>query len=103
MANWTVTVCTSLADRITLQAGPADDDNDVFAEWRHNDGPGKSFDLPDRCQNLGRVYFQANNNPDGRQTEICVKFQGAAKKHMSFDGDNEWHYIETGDSDDCPC
>ena len=101
--HWTVSVCSSSSDHVTLQAGPSRDDNDVFATWHPADGNGKEYVMPNKVQPLQKIFFQGSISPH-HQTELCVKRDGDPKKHMSFDGDNEWHNIDAGDHDDgCPC
>lgn len=100
-ARWASTLCSSQADVVTLQAGPSKDDNEVFAQWKRGEGQ-KTFALPQRVQNLQKVYVQANNNPPGRETELCVKFDNRPKKRVSFSR-SENHAIDANDSDDKGC
>jgi len=99
--HWTVEVCSSKAQSVTLQAGPKSDDNDVFATWRPADGK-KPFNLPTRVQSLDNIYFKATT-PGRDQTDLCVQYDGRTVRHMSFDGGNEDHDLHANDSDKCPC
>ena len=100
-ARWASTVCSSQADVVTLQAGPSRDDQTAFAQWKRGDGQ-RTFALPQRVQNLQKVYVEANNSPQGRETEMCVKFDNRPKKRVSFSkGEN--HTIDANDKDDTAC
>jgi len=107
MAHWTVHVCrkfTFTNGTITLQAGPGRNDNDVFATW-HREKKQDVFDLPERVQHLGKIYFQATPSSGG-ESRLCVKFDGVPKKNirMTKGGKNEHHDIEAGDTEnDCAC
>jgi hypothetical protein len=102
MAHWTVKVCGSVAQKVDMQAGPSNTDNDVFATWRPVDGQ-KSFNLPDRIQNRDKIYFRAVT-PGKGQTDLCVQYDGNTVRKLSFDGGNEdADDISKDDNDDCPC
>ena len=100
-ARWVSTVCSSQADVVTLQAGPSKDDQTAFAQWKRGDGQ-RTFALPQRVQNLQKVYVEANNSPQGRETEMCVKFDNRPKKRVSF-SKSENHTIDANDKDDTRC
>lgn len=106
MAKWTVHVCrkfTYTDGRIDLQAGPSHDDNDVFATWRR-EHPQDVFDLPERIQELGRIYFQVNTSKGG-ESRLCVKFEGAPKKNYRItSAGHHQDMIDASDSNDhCLC
>jgi hypothetical protein len=82
-ARWVSMLCSSQADVVTLNAGPSKDDTTAFAQWKRGDG-SRAFALPPRVQNLQKIYLEANNCPQGRETEMCVKFDNRPKKRMSF-------------------
>ena len=99
--RWTVEVCSSVKDSVTLQAGPSRDDNDVFATWRQGDGQ-RTYDLPARVQNLSQVYLKATSRDDG-ETGLCVRYDGHGKKAYNFDGKSEDHEVKASDGDDSNC
>jgi len=100
-ARWASTVCSSQADLITLNAGPSKDDTTAFAQWKRGDGT-RSFALPARVQNLQKVYVEANNSPQGRDTEMCVKYDNRPKKRVSF-SKSENHTVDANSGDDTGC
>lgn len=104
-AHWTVTVCRNLTGvpQVTLQAGPGRNDNDVFATWDRTKSQD-SFDLPERVQNLGKIYFQANTSVNG-DARLCIKHDGVPKKNIKMTkAGNEHHDIDAGDDEnDCGC
>lgn len=100
-ARWAGMVCSSQADVVTLNAGPSKDDTTAFAQWKRGDG-SRAFALPARVQNLQKVYLEANNSPQGRETEMCVKFDNRPKKRMSF-SKSENHTIDASSGDDTKC
>ena len=101
MPHWTVKVCGSSAQSITMQAGPHKSDNNVFATWRPADGQ-KEIPLPDRIQSFKNIYFKATT-PGNDQTDLCVKYDGGTVKGMSFNGGNEDHDINATRPDFCAC
>jgi hypothetical protein len=86
---------------VTFQAGPSKDDSTTFAQWKKGEGQ-RTFALPQRVQNLQKVYVQASNNPDARETESCVKFDNRPKKRVSF-SKSEDHTIDANASEDKAC
>lgn len=100
-ARWVSMVCSSQADVVTLNAGPSKDDTTAFAQWKRGDG-SRAFALPSRVQNLQKVYLEANNSPQGRDTEMCVKYDNRPKKRVSF-SKSENHTIDANSSDDTRC
>ena len=100
-ARWVNVVCSSQADVVTLNAGPSKDDTTAFAQWKRGDG-SRAFALPARVQNLQKVYLEANNSPQGRDTEMCVKFDNRPKKRVSF-SKSENHTIDANSGDDTRC
>jgi hypothetical protein len=94
-------VCSSQADVVTLNAGPSKDDTTAFAQWKRGDG-SRAFALPARVQNLQKIYLEANNSPQGRETEMCVKFDNRPKKRVSFNK-SENHTIDANSGDDTKC
>ncbi len=101
-ARWSVVVCSSRAQSVSLSAGPNEDDSEVFATWKE-DSPLRKFDFPARVQNLSTVFFMGSAS-DKNQVELCVLFDGKPKKRVEFD-DSEDHEIKSSDSndDDCRC
>ena len=100
-ARWTVEVCSSVKDAVTLQAGPSKDDSDVFATWRQGDGQ-RTYDLPARLQNLSRIYLKAASQNDG-DTALCVRYDRHGKKAFNFNGTSEDHEVKASDGDDSSC
>jgi hypothetical protein len=100
-ARWVNVVCSSQADVVTFNAGPSKDDTTAFAQWKRGDG-SRAFALPARVQNLQKVYVEANNSPQGRDTEMCVKFDNRPKKRVSF-SKSENHTIDANSGDDTRC
>jgi hypothetical protein len=104
--RWIVTVCrgSTTTSEITMQAGPSNIDNDVFATWKASDGGGdKLYKLPESIQDHNRIYFRATS-PEHKQSELCVKFNNRPKRKISFDGGDEDAWIEASDDDaKCRC
>jgi hypothetical protein len=104
--RWIVMVCrgTTATSEITLQAGPSNIDNDVFATWKASDGGGdKLYKLPESIQARNTIYFRATS-PEHKQGELCVKFNDHPKKKISFDDGDEDAWIEASDDDaKCRC
>lgn len=102
-ARWSVVVCSSRANSVTLQAGPSKDDSATFATWKETSAQ-RIYDLPLRVQNLTSVYFQAIGS-ETNPVELCVLFDGKPKKRVSFEDGSEDHTIKSsdGNDDDCRC
>jgi hypothetical protein len=104
--RWIVMVCrgSTATSEITMQAGPSNTDNDVFATWKASDGGGdKLYKLPERIQDRNKIYFRATS-PEHKQGELCVKFNNRPKRKISFDGGDEDAWIEASDDDaKCRC
>ena len=100
-ARWVSMVCSSQADVVTLNAGPSKDDTTAFAQWKRGDG-SRAFALPPRVQTLQKIYLEANNSPQGKETEMCVKFDNRPKKRVSF-SKSENHTIDANSADDTKC
>jgi hypothetical protein len=104
--RWAVMVCRSstATSEITMQAGPSNTDNDVFATWKASDGGGdKLYKLPESIQDRNIIYFSATS-PEHKQSELCVKFNDYPKKKISFDDGDEGSWIATSDDDaKCKC
>src|SRR4051812_49332852 len=101
-AHWTAKVCTSVKDRITLLAGPSKDDVEVFGTWRFGEGQ-TVFDLPARVQQLTELYVKASTVPQGKNAQLCVRYDGHPKKAYNFSGSDEDHEVKSSDSDDSNC
>jgi hypothetical protein len=101
-AHWTAKVCTAVKDRITLSAGPSKDDTEPFATWQAGDGQ-VVYGLPVRVQQLTQVYVKALTRPEGKNAQLCVRYDGHAKKAYNFSGTDEDHMIKSSDSDDGSC
>lgn len=101
--RWSVVVCSSRANSVTLQAGPSKDDSGTFATWKETSAQ-RIYDLPTRVQNLTSVYLQAIGS-ETNSVELCVLFDGKPKKRVSFEDGNEDHTIKSSDDndDDCRC
>ena len=98
-AHWTAKVCTSVKDRITLYAGPSKDDVEAFGTWRLGEGQ-TVFDLPARVQQLTELYVKASTIPQGKNAQLCVRYDGHPKKAYNFSGADEDHQVKSSDSDD---
>ena len=101
-AHWTAKVCTSVKDRITLYAGPSKDDVEAFGTWRFGEGQ-TVYDLPVRVQQLTQLYVKASTVPQGKNAQLCVRYDGHPKKAYNFSGTDEDHLIKSSDSDDSNC
>jgi hypothetical protein len=101
-AHWTAKVCTSLKDTLTLQSGPSQDDSESFATWRSGDGQ-MTYGLPARVQQLTQVYVNATGVPEGKEAQVCLRFDGHSKKAFNFSGHDESHLVKSSDSDDSSC
>ena len=51
---------------------------------------------------LQKIYLEANNSPQGRDTEMCVKFDNRPKKRVSF-SKSENHTIDANSGVDTKC
>lgn len=91
--RWSVAMCSSKAKNVTLYAGTNGGDARSFAEW--NEGSTqKVFDLPADVQTLSKVYFKAVA-PEKGQVEMCVLYDGKAKKRVEFDDEEDVHVNAT--------
>ncbi len=100
-ARWSVAVCSSRANSVTLQAGPSRDDSATFATWK--DGSvQRIYDLPTRVQNLTSVYFKAVGS-ETKPVELCVLFDGKSKKRISFEDGDKDETVKSSDSNDNDC
>ena len=99
--HWKVALCTSSATPVTFQAGPSKDDNDVFLTWHQGDG-AHWYWLPDRCQNLEKVYMKVTS-PEDAQIEVCLFYDDHPKKRYGFNGGVEDHDVSASDDDDNDC
>ncbi|MBS1793432.1 MAG: hypothetical protein JSS81_06235 [Acidobacteria bacterium] len=102
-ARWSVVVCTSRAKTVTLAAGPAANDSEVFATWKAGSAQ-RVFDLPARVQNLTQIYFKASGS-EKNQVETCVLYDGKPKKRVEFDDqeDDVVSATDTDETDRCRC
>ena len=100
-ARWSVAVCSSRANSVTLQAGPSKDDSATFATWQTG-GVQRIYDLPTRLQNLTSVYFKAVGS-ETKPVELCVLFDGKPKKRVSFDDGDADHTVKSSDENDNDC
>jgi hypothetical protein len=100
---WSVVVCSSRANSVTLSAGASDATGEVFATWKQNT-PQKEFTLPAELQNFSRVYFKGSAS-DKNQVEMCILYDGNPKKRIEFD-DDEDVFVASTDTDEldrCRC
>ena len=100
-ARWSVAVCSSRANSVTLQAGPSKDDSATFATWKEG-GTQRIYDLPQRLQNLTSVYFKAVGS-ETKPVELCVLFDGKPKKRVSFEDGDADHTVKSSDGNDNDC
>ena len=100
-ARWSVAVCSSRANSVTLQAGPSKDDSATFATWKEG-GTQRIYDLPPRVQNLTSVYFKAVGS-ETKPVELCILFDGKPKKRVSFEDGDEDHTVKSSDENDNDC
>jgi hypothetical protein len=103
-ARWTITVCggETQVTEVTLQAGPARQDLEVFATW-YSSEQVKTFPLPSSVQNLTHVYVKATS-PEAKPVEACVKWNGSPKKRYSFaQGAEDLEVDVQEESKDCKC
>jgi hypothetical protein len=101
--RWSAVVCSSRAKSVMLSAGTSETDGNVFATWTP-DSPQRVFDLPPELQHLPRIYFKAIAS-DKNQVEMCLLYDGKAKKRIEFDDDEDVMAAST-DSDEldkCRC
>lgn len=101
--RWSVVVCSSRAKSVTLSAGTSETDGETFATWQQN-SPQRVFELPEKLQTISRIYLKGSAS-DRNQVEMCVLFDGKAKKRVEFD-DDEDTIIASSDTDDldkCRC
>lgn len=103
MANWTARVCASKAQHVVIFAGTNGENKVFVAEWKRGMGQ-VTYDLPANLQGLTKVWVRFETPGEELQTEVCVKWNGQNKRHFSFDGGGEDHFVETSDHDnDCLC
>ena len=102
-ARWSVVVCSSRAKSVMLSAGTSETDGNVFATWTQ-DSPQRVYELPPEVQNLPRIYFKAIAS-DKNQVEMCVLYDGKAKKRVEFDDDEDIiaAATDTDEMDKCRC
>lgn len=100
--HWMAKVCTSVKDTITLAAGPSQSDSESFATWRTGDGQA-TYGLPARVQQLNEVYMKASGVPEGKDAQLCLRYDGRAKKAFNFSGRDEDHVVKASDADDGSC
>lgn len=101
--RWSVVVCSSRAKSVTLSAGTSETDGETFATWQQN-SPQRVFELPEKLQTISRIYLKGSAS-DRNQVEMCVLFDGKAKKRVEFD-DDEDAIIASSDTDEldkCRC
>jgi hypothetical protein len=101
-SHWMAKVCTSDKDTLTIAAGPNQTDVESFATWRAGDGQA-SYGLPARVQQLEQVYVKMTGTPEGKSAQVCLRFDGRAKKAFNFTGHDEDHTVKAGDADDGSC
>lgn len=101
--RWSATVCSSKAKKVILYSGRDGGDARSFAEWQEN-APQKKFDLPADAQTLSKIYFKAVA-PERGQTEMCVLYDGKAKKRVEFDDEEDVHVnaTDSDSADRCRC
>ena len=101
-AHWMAKVCTSVKDTLTLAAGPNQNDAESFATWRTGDGQA-SYGLPTRVQQLEEVYLKVTGVPEGKEAQLCLRYDGRSKKAFNFTGHDEDHTVRAGAADDGSC
>lgn len=103
---WTVTVCSSRANALSIQAGFNKNDNQVYGNWQQGQGQ-QDYRVPDKYQGARDIFVQINRvgeDDASTQTEVCVFFNNWPTKAFHFDGQNENHEISADDTDtDCAC
>lgn len=100
---WSVVVCSSRANSVTLSAGASDAAGEIFATWKQ-ETPQREFQIPAKLQNLSRIYLKASAS-DKNQVEMCVLYDGKAKKRIEFDDDEDVFVAstDTDELDKCRC
>lgn len=101
--HWSVVVCSSRAKTVTLSAGASERDGEIFGTWRDS-GVQRQFFLPLNLQKSARVYIKASAS-DKNQVEMCVLYDGKAKKRVEFDDDEDVNVAadDTDELDKCRC
>jgi len=87
--RWSAVVCSSKAKTVTLFAGRDTGDAESFAVWKEG-AAQKVFDLPADLQGLSRIYLKAAASEKSR-VEMCVLYDGKAKKRVEFDDEEDVH------------
>jgi hypothetical protein len=62
-----------------------------------------TYGLPERVQQLTQVYMNASGAPEGKDSQICLRYDGHSKKAFNFDGHDEDHLVKSSDNDDSSC
>lgn len=99
---WSVVVCSSRANSVTISAGEGEVEGEVFATWKQDSQ--RTFELPAKLQKLPRIYLKASAS-DKNQVEMCALYNGKAKKRIEFD-DDEDVFVASTDTDEldrCRC
>ncbi len=101
--RWSALVCSSKAKTVTLFAGTGASDAENFAVWTP-DAAQKTFDLPANVQTLSKIYLKAvaaDRNP----VEMCVLYDGAPKKRVEFNDEEDVHVnmTDTEGANKCRC
>src|SRR5438132_11124705 len=79
------------ASKLVLQSGPSRDDNGVWGNWQRG-GPNR-IPMPEEQQNFNVLFVQITN-PEKKQCEAAVLYDGQVKKRYAFDGTHEWHNVD---------
>ena len=50
-----------------------------------------------------QVFVKATSVPEGKDAQLCVRYDGHPKKAYNFSGTDEEHLIKSSDNDDSGC
>jgi hypothetical protein len=87
-AGWWIRINPGMttAQTLTFQIGTGKLQREEWRVW--NAGEPVEFDVPEKYQQVPRLYIRSSLSPIGRIGTLCMMYKNRGVEHMSFDDDD---------------
>lgn len=87
-AGWWIRINPGMttAQTLTFQIGTGKLQREEWRVW--NAGEPVEFDVPEKYQQVPRLYIRSSVTPIGRMGTLCMMYKDRGVEHMSFDDDD---------------
>lgn len=87
-AGWWIRINPGMttAQTLTFQIGTGKLQREEWRVW--NAGEPVEFDVPEKYQQVPRLYIRSSVSPIGRMGTLCMMYKDRGVEHMSFDDDD---------------